>query len=84
MCKIATSGVKDEEEVLMDCDYPSWDLEVRKFTSLHFNRASGACFQILKRFEDLWTDCMRSPMPLPKSTILSFGHLFVIILQPTW
>ena len=33
----------------------------------------------------IWTGRIRSPMPLPKPTILSSGNLFAkIILQPTW
>ena len=41
-------------------------------------------FKFRNDLKDLWTDLMRSPMPLPKPIILSFGHLFVMILQPTW
>jgi len=87
LCKSAIPGVKDWEEVLMDCDYPSWDLYMRKLTGLQkmeVKMSFRSWFSNSEKFEDFWTHLIRSPMPLPKPVMLSFGYLFVMNLQQIW
>ena len=87
-CKTAISGVKDGEVVLMDCDYPSWDLHIWEswlvFKELEVRMSFRSLFSNSEMIWRLVNTSHQISYAFAEAQIMSFGHLFVILLQQKW